>query len=163
MIWNSTQSAAARCSIAAVAGRLAFRNGTKTVHCRQGRPYQAWTVIGHELDVARFRTVSPLPLSVTLQRATGTAPNPFAAPKFTGATSNTVGVFGMAYESKTVEHLVSQTVTGSVSVSQVLVWIATQAWREGTLKLAVCSRQSLRWLLPCHPTEEAWQARGDQD
>jgi len=31
MIRNSTQSAAARCSIAAVAGRLAFRNGTETV------------------------------------------------------------------------------------------------------------------------------------
>jgi len=47
--------------------------------------------------------------------------------KFTGATSNTVGVFGTAYESKTVKYLVSQMVTGSVSVSQVLVWIATQA------------------------------------
>jgi len=105
----------------------------------------------------------PLPLSVTLQRVTGTAPNPVRRAKFTGATSNTGGVFGTAYESKTVEHLVSQTVTGSVSVPQVLAWIATQAWREGTLKLAVRSRQSLRWLLPCHPTVEAWQARGDED
>ena len=85
---------------------------------------------------------------------------PVRRAKFTGATSNTVGVFGTAYESKTVEHLVSRTVTGSVSVSQVLAWFATQAWREGTLKLAVRSRQSLRWLLPYHPTMEAWQARG---
>jgi hypothetical protein len=46
---------------------------------------------------------------------------------------------------------------------QVLEWIATQAWREGTLKRAVGSRQSLRWLLPYHPRVEAWQARGDQD
>jgi hypothetical protein len=30
--------------------------------------------------------------------------------KFTGATSNTVGVFGTGYESKTVKYLVSQTV-----------------------------------------------------
>jgi hypothetical protein len=93
---------------------------------------------------------------------TGTAPNAFAA-KFTGATSNTGGVFGTANESKTVEQLVSQTVTGSVSSPQVLVRIATQAEQEGTLKLAVGSGQSLRWLLPYHRTVEAWQARGDQD
>jgi hypothetical protein len=31
MIRNFTQSAAARCSIAAVVGRLALRNGTETV------------------------------------------------------------------------------------------------------------------------------------
>jgi hypothetical protein len=88
---------------------------------------------------------------------------PVRRARFTGATSSTVGVFGTVYESKAVEHLVSQTVTGSVSASQVLVWIATQAWREGTLKRAVRSGQSLRWLLPYHPTVEAWLARGDQD
>ena len=28
---------------------------------RQGRPHQAWTVIGRELDAARVRTVNPPP------------------------------------------------------------------------------------------------------